>query len=219
MMMTGTLIVSLFGGGFLFLIILLLPLLFYALLLMWLIPLGYTVQSLVNLLTMPRDFFRIATNKGQRRNHALEHGTVNVIEEQYGTTHLAGYATEDGFVIRGFADPEMIYTAANKALIRMQSGERELAIHKRCGTSIAAGNLLASILFIVILVAFGQANIWTMILAMMAGSFLGPIVGPLTQKYLTTATDLEDVEIMGYAPQVGQVVIYTRQSELDYKVV
>lgn len=196
----------------------LLPLLFYALLLMWLVPLGYTVQSFMTLLTMPGQFFKIATNRTIRRNHALEHATVNVIEERYGLTHLAGYATEEGFVIRGIADPEMIYNASKIGLSRMQNGEKNLAIHQRCGTSLAASNFLASLLFVILLFSTKQANIWSMFLALILGSFTGSFVGPLTQKYITTATDLDKVEIMGYTPELRQVTIYTKQSEFEHVI-
>ncbi len=198
--------------------IFLIPLIFYALLLMWLIPLGYTVKSFFTLLTAPGQFFRIAVNRQQRRNHALEHATVNVLEETYGQTHLAGYAVEDGFIIKGFFDSTLIYQAALVGLERIQNGEKELALHKRCGTSLAASNLVTSLIFIILLFSTHRASIWTVLLALFGGSFVGSLLGPLTQRYITTATDLNSVEIMGYLPSLGQVKIYTKQRETEFLV-
>lgn len=187
-------------------------------LLVWLIPLGYTFNSLINLLTVPKQFMSIATNKIKRRNHALEHATVNVLEETYGPTNLSGYAVEDGFLIRGFADPLVIYNAALVGLRRIQNGEKGLAIHKRCGTSLAITNLFGSVLFILVLLLTGQATIWTMFLAIMLGGLVGPTLGALTQKYVTTSTDLANVEITGYSPAYGQLKIFTRQTEAQYVI-
>ncbi len=198
--------------------IFLIPLIFYALLLMWLIPLGYTVKSFFTLLTAPGQFFRIAVNKQQRRNHALEHATVNVLEETYGPTHLAGYAAEDGFIIKGFFDPVLIYQASLIGLKRMQNGEKDLALHQRCGTSLAASNLVTSLIFIILLFSTHRATIWTILLALLVGSYVGSLLGPLTQRYITTANDLDSVEIMGYVPNLGEVKIYTKQRETEFLV-
>lgn len=192
------------------LIVFLAPLLFVGLLFAWLIPLGYTFKSIVNLIVVPTEFFKIFTNKTMRRNHALEHATVNVIEEQYGPTNLSGIATDDGFLIRGSANPSLIYNAAVIGLTRIQRGEKDLALHKRCGTSIAITNLFTSIVFILFLLITGRANIWTVFLAIALGSLIGPTLGVVTQKYITTRTDLSDVEIVGYVPGFGQIKVLTR---------
>lgn len=183
---------------------------------MWLIPLGYTLRSLVNLFTMPKEFFRIALNKQQRRNHALEHATVNVIEEAYGPTNLGGFATDDGFIIRGIGEPDLIYSSALMGLERLQNGEKHLAIHKRCGTSLAASNLLASVFFILILLISGAANLWTMLLALLVGSAIGSRLGPLIQRYITTSDDVKDVDILGYEVILNGVHIYTRHPSNEY---
>ena len=204
------------GGISLLLFFMLAPLLFMGLLFVWLVPLGYTFNSVINLFVVPKQFVKIFTNKTMRRNHALEHATVNVIEEQYGPTNLSGVADDNGFLIRGTADPTLIYNAARIGLMRIQNGEKDLAVHKRCGTSIAITNLFTSVLFILVLLFTGQANLWTMFLAIVLGSLVGPSLGIITQKYVTTRTDVQNVEIVGYVPGFGQLKILTRETEPQF---
>ena len=61
------------------------------------IPLGFAAQSFMWLILGPGQLLRVLFNKKVRRNHALEHATVNVIEERYGPSNIAGMAYEDGF--------------------------------------------------------------------------------------------------------------------------
>ena len=53
----------------------------------------------------PRATFTGFIQQKVRRNHALEHATVNVIEERYGPSNIAGMAYEDGFTLKGTLDP------------------------------------------------------------------------------------------------------------------
>ena len=64
-------------------------LLFLLIFLLVFVPLGFAAQSFVWLILGPGQLVRILFNKKVRRNHALEHATVNVIEERYGPTNIA----------------------------------------------------------------------------------------------------------------------------------
>jgi hypothetical protein len=162
-----------------------------------LIPLGFAARSLVWLVIGPKELFRVLSNKRVRRNHALEHGTINVIEEKYGIPMMSGLAAEDGFTVNGPVSGELALGAAREALARLKRGERRLALHERCGTTIVTVNTMMSVLFIVFLFLTGSLSILTVILALGASWFLGPWAGRYAQLYLTTATDLERVEIVG----------------------
>ncbi len=162
-----------------------------------LVPLGFAAHSLVWLVIGPKELFRVLSNKRVRRNHALEHGTINVIEEKYGIPMMSGLAAEDGFTVNGPVWGELALGAALEALTRLKRGERRLALHERCGTTIVAVNTLMSVLFILFLFLTGSLSILTVILALAASWFLGPLAGRYAQMYLTTATDLERVEIVG----------------------
>jgi hypothetical protein len=165
--------------------------------LLLLVPLGFAAHSLVWLVIGPKELFRVLSNKRVRRNHALEHGTINVIEEKYGIPMMSGLASEDGFTVNGPISGEIALGAALEALARLKMGEKELAIHERCGTTIVTVNTLMSVLFILFLFLTGSLSIVTVLLALGASWVLGPWAGRYAQMYLTTATDLEDVEIVG----------------------
>lgn len=176
---------------------LLIPLTVFFLFNLLLLPFGFTLRSLFSLLTIPGQIWQIATNRRLRANHALEHATINVIEEYYGPQQLAGFAREDGFFIKGPAQPHIIEEAARLGLRRLQQGEKDLAIHRRCGTSIAAANFLASLVFLLLLFITRHFTLINVLLAMVAANLLGPLFGDWLQARFTTLADVDNVDIVG----------------------
>jgi len=173
-----------------------------------LLPLHFTVQSIFSLIVIPQEIYRIATNKRLRVNHALEHATINVIEEHLGVRgRLAGLAYPDGFLIRGVDDPYLLAEAARVGLERLRRGEYHLAIHDRCGTSLAAANWLFSVLFLLVLFGAGYFSFTAILLALVAAQLLGPWLGRWLQRTLTTSVDVAGVEILGVTAQRRQTLI------------
>jgi len=112
---------------------------FIGIILLILIPFRLALNSIVLLLNAPGQIYSIATNKRLRKNHALEHATINVLEERYGQgMFYSGMAQENGFFIRGRGDIWEVEEAAREGLFRLQQGEENLAVHNRCGTTIFA---------------------------------------------------------------------------------
>jgi len=183
---------------------LLIPLAVFFLFNLLLLPFGFTLRSLLNLLTIPGQIWQIATNRRLRMNHALEHATINVIEEHYGPQQLSGFAREDGFFIKGPARPQLIEEAARIGLRRLQQGERELAIHRRCGTSIAAANFLASAIFLFLLYVTRHFTLFNVLLAVVVANLLGPLLGDWLQAHFTTLADVEDMDIVGVEYRVPE---------------
>jgi hypothetical protein len=150
---------------------------------------------------------QLAADKRMRQNHALEHATVNVIEERYGPTTLTGLAAKNGFFIVGpVSDPSALVTAARIAQERLRRGERQLAIHPRCGTSIAAANLIFALTFLLGLGLTGHFTLWGVVAALVLAHVLARPVGALMQRAFTTDPDVGDLEVVdiGYAsPQMG----------------
>lgn len=166
------------------------------------IPYGFTAYSLVTLITVPQQIINIAKNKAIRRNHALEHATINVLERYAGRRlPLSGLAQKNGFIISGAHDPDLVIEAANEGLYLLKKGECQLAIHRRCGTSIAIANFLAALLFIIFLLQTGYFSILAIVIALLAANLLGPYLGEFTQKYFTTSCDVENLEIVGIQPK------------------
>jgi small-conductance mechanosensitive channel len=176
---------------------LLLPLFVFLLINLLLLPFSFTFRSLLSLMTIPGQIWQIATNRHLRSNHALEHATINVIEEHYGAQQLAGFAQEDGFFIKGPVQPHLIENAARIGLRRLQQGEKHLAIHRRCGTTMAAANFLSAIVFLTLLVITGQFTLVNVLPAILIANLVGPVFGIWLQQHLTTSSDVDKLEIVG----------------------
>jgi hypothetical protein len=147
---------------------------------------GATIASLVTLVTAPSQLGVLLRDKQLRRNHALEHATINVIEERLGPSRLAGLAQRDGFVIRGGAPPDLVAVAAQEALARLKAGERRLAIHPRCGTTLVASQLVMGVTFLAVLIALGQLTWLPFLAGLVVSALLGPRLSPILQRYVTT---------------------------------
>lgn len=165
-----------------------------------LVPFNFALTSLGNLFTLPIQMIQVAMDKRRRRNHALEHATVNVLEQRYGQRlPMSGFAEQDGFMVQGSASPEAVMAAAREGLARLQAGESQLALHPRCGTNIVAGQLLSAVTFFLMLLLFGEITVMSAILAMLAAVLaartLSVPLGMFFQRTLTTATDLQGVSI------------------------
>ncbi len=170
-----------------------------------LLPLLLAATSLAGAITAPGRLLPLAGSRRLRRNHALEHATLNVLEEKMGgPQRVAGQSTSEGFALRGFADPETVRQAAEDALVRLKKGERRLAVHKRCGTSIAMANLVSSLALLVGLLGLGRLSLVNVVLAMVVANLSGPFLGSLAQRYLTTDPDVNDLLIIDFRYAVGQ---------------
>lgn len=134
-----------------------------------------------------------------RRNHALEHATMHVLAGRYPHVSLAGRATPNGFVIYGDLPGEVVASAAREALHRLQAGERDLAIHPRCGTNFVAAGVLAGLSSLV--VTWRQPrrlldHLPRVILASTAAVLASQPLGVWLQERVTTsAADFDRVRI------------------------
>lgn len=166
---------------------------------------GLTVTSLVTLVTAPGQLARLLRDRQLRRNHALEHATINVIEERYGPSRLAGLARPDGFLIFGAASPALVLDAAQEGLRRLQRGERQLAIHPRCGTTLIASQLVLAVAFLLTLLLLRQFSLLPFLVGVVAALLLGPRLSPILQRWVTTDARVEDLAITGLQPHLVPV--------------
>jgi len=170
-----------------------------------LVPLWLAATSLAGALNSPGRFLSIAGNRRLRQNHAVEHATLNVMEEKLGRPpRVTGQARPDGFVIRGYADPQVVRAAAEEGLARLRRGERRLAVHDRCGTSIAAANLVSSLALLAVLLGLGRLSLINVVVAMLLANLSGPLLGRVFQRLLTTSARVDDVCIIGFQFGVAQ---------------
>ncbi|MDK2835730.1 MAG: hypothetical protein PWP21_507 [Thermosediminibacterales bacterium] len=193
-----------------FLFVLLLILLFFPYLLipflifsvigfLFLIPYVIIFNSFFNVITIPWQILKIAVDKRVRKNHSLEHATVNVLEERYGRSlRIGGLAYSNGFSLSGPDLPSHyeVLDAAREGLYRMANGETRLALHPRCGTSIAAANFLFSLVFIFMLFFYKHLSLINIAAVFLLANVLARPFGLTLQKFFTTYPDIRDVDIL-----------------------
>ncbi len=179
-----------------FLLILFVAFMFVAFL--FLLPILYSLQAVGSLFVYPRQLKNMFGNKILRRNHALEHATIVVMMEREPGRRLNGFSTDDGFFVQGVRSISEVESAAREAMRRLQNGEKRLAIHRNCGTTIVAANLLTAIFFLASL-AVGLYLGWQLYLLILGAIVLAfALRVPLSlllQRLVTTDADLTNAEV------------------------
>ena len=80
-----------------------------------------------------------------RQHHAIEHATLHLLAARHPGQRMAGYSDPGGFTIFGDLTLEKIRRAVSDAMLRLQAGESNLAIHPNCGTNLATTAILVSV--------------------------------------------------------------------------
>jgi len=83
--------------------------------------------------------------KRVRQHHAIEHATLHVLSERFPNGTFAGYSDPLGFLIFGPVDSYGLRRAVGDAMLRLQAGEPQLAIHANCGTMLASTATLTAL--------------------------------------------------------------------------
>jgi hypothetical protein len=159
-----------------------------------------------------------------RRNHALEHATMNVLGERYRALRLVGRSGPGGFYIYGDVPTEALIAAAQEGLQRLKAGQRQMAIHPTCGTNLAVAGVLAGVgAFLALGGLSGNrprnlfqslARLPLACAAAMMGVFLAQPLGPVLQARVTTEADVGDMCIVDVAREqrTGILVHHVRTS-------
>jgi len=152
-----------------------------------------------------------------RQNHALEHATIHLLTRSDPTLRLVGRSTSRGFYIYGPVDTRALADATSEGLARLQAGERDLAIHPRCGTGIATAGVLAGLAAFVVLRTRRKPGLSDLPAVMTATTLAVMVSQPLglkVQQQITTTPDLQGVQISGVRRQEsGQMI--THQVRLE----
>lgn len=82
-----------------------------------------------------------------RRNHALEHATINVLTQRHKGFSAQGNSTPRGFHLNiyGPMDEDKVAAAVEEAYARLQKGEEKLALHPSCGTVLLTTATMATL--------------------------------------------------------------------------
>jgi membrane protein implicated in regulation of membrane protease activity len=173
---------------------------FFVVVFLFLLPILFSLQAVGSLFVYPRQLKAVFGNRILRRNHALEHGTIAVMMEREPGRKLNGFSTDDGFFIQGVRSLAEVESAAREAISRLQNGEKGLAVHRNCGTTIVAANLLAAIFFLVALglgiLYLGSNYLYLLILGSVVLAFVLRVpLSLLLQRFVTTDADLKNAEV------------------------
>jgi uncharacterized protein DUF6391 len=171
---------------------------FVFVLFLFLLPILYSLQAVGSLFVYPRQLKAMFGNRVLRRNHALEHATIAVMMEREPGSKFNGFSTDEGFFVQGVRSKEEVDSAAREALRRLRGGEKKLAVHRNCGTTIVAANLLAAVFFLVAL-GVGLYLGWDVYLLILGGIVLSLLLrvplSLLLQRFVTTDVELSNAEV------------------------
>jgi hypothetical protein len=135
-----------------------------------------------------------------RRNHALEHATLKILEGKFNYKNLAGHSNPTGFFLFGEIALEDIRSAIDEAMRRLRAGESELAIHPGCGTNVATSMILPAT-FALFPFRGARSNRWACVLIPVGlvfavfGYLLSKPLGPWLQRNVTTEADLGNLQV------------------------
>lgn len=142
-----------------------------------------------------------------RRNHGLEHATIHVLSARRPKTTLIGRSDAAGFFLYGDVSAEEVHQAASQALARLRAGERDLALHPNCGTSLLTAGVLAGTASFASMMG-GKRDRWQDRLERLPLAVLGTIfalivarpLGLALQRHLTTDGDPGSLELVAIEP-------------------
>lgn len=140
-----------------------------------------------------------------RRNHALEHATMQILSERDSTLTLMGRSSFQGFYIYGDVATKEVLNAAQEGLRRLKAGQRQMAIHPSCGSNYVVAGAIAGMGAFVALGGFSRQRgeglldrLSRLPLAWAVGT-LGVILsrplGAALQTHITTQADVGDMEV------------------------
>ena len=171
---------------------------FMFIVLLFFLPILYSLQAVGSLFVYPRQLKNMFGNKILRRNHALEHATIVVMMERSPGRKFNGFSDDDGFFMQGVRSTDEVDSAAREAMRRIRAGEKGLAIHRNCGTTIVAANLLAAVFFLGA-ISLGLYMGWPLYLMILGGIVLSLLLrvplSLLLQRFVTTDSDLTNAEV------------------------
>jgi hypothetical protein len=141
-------------------------------------------------------FFRV------RRNHGLEHATLQVLAEKRPGLRMAGYSDTHGFWLIGEIETERVRDAVGLALARLCAGENSLAVHSHCGTNLVTTGFLAGTFAWLGMLGTGRnmRERWErlpfIITLVTLGVFLSQPLGPYLQARVTTSPAAQGMGVL-----------------------
>lgn len=138
-----------------------------------------------------------------RRNHALEHATLQVLSQKDPQRRLAGYSNAGGFWVIGNVSLEDLQQAVDEAQARLRAGEHRLAIHPNCGTNFVTTGFVAGSFAWLGMLGTGRSarekfDRWPVVISLVTmGMIFAQPLGPLMQARYTTQAELGSLQVTG----------------------
>lgn len=139
-----------------------------------------------------------------RRNHALEHATIHVLNARNPKSMMIGRSDYRGFYLYSDLTSEELRSGAEKALERLRAGEHQLAVHPNCGTNILTAGVLSGSAAYFSLLGVRDQN-WRDRLDRLPLAIFGAVLslvlarplGTRLQQKVTTNADVGSMQILG----------------------
>lgn len=151
-----------------------------------------------------------------RQNHAVEHATITLLMARNRALPLVGgRSNQRGYFVFGAVETAALQAAAAEALLRLQRGEAELAIHPNCGTNLVTTGVMAGLAtFTATAVARSRQagladRIAAAVLAATAAVVASRPVGLRLQRDVTTLADVAGLRVQSITRrQLGRMVVH-----------
>jgi hypothetical protein len=128
-----------------------------------------------------------------RRNHGLEHATLNLLAKKLPGAAFSGHSDTKGFWVAGSISTDLLLETVQEALKRMKDGEHGLAVHPNCGTNLVTSGVLAGTLAWLGMLGTGnnfkkKFDRWPLIVLLVTGALIvAQPLGPKVQEKVTTS--------------------------------
>jgi hypothetical protein len=153
-----------------------------------------------------------------RRNHALEHATIHMLNRQ--RYRLSGRSWDSGFVIYGEVPTEKVEAALQEALGRMRQGEAKWAIHPNCGTNLVTTGILTTLVAAFGFTGTDRRSAWErfpLVAAVMTGALLfSQPLGLDIQRHITTDGDLGDLDVVSVTRREMRMPLNGRKTSVHH---
>lgn len=148
-----------------------------------------------------------------RRNHGLEHATIHVLSESHKRFSAQGNSDHRGFHLNIYGDvsEDDVAAAVAEAHRRLQSGERQLAVHPNCGTVLVTTATLAALAAYTVFTlearreggrrpGAGLESLPNAIVAVVVALIVGRPLGITLQERYTVDGDIGDLAVTSVRP-------------------
>lgn len=157
-----------------------------------------------------------------RRNHALEHATINLVSQQHPEAHMVGLSGPMGFTLYTSLHAKEVVPVVTQALTRLQQAQPHLRIHANCGTNIVVKAMITTLATLIGLGHEGKrtwrehiARLPNLVLLNVLALMISDPIALWVQANVTTASDVSTMEIASILSDTQgnyrRIRVYTRQ--------